>query len=78
MVSDVKETFDYDATVIRRLEEGGAILAAKLAMPLTGDRAIMGDMATLARNMINSAWETDANEGLEEELPDADWIQARA
>jgi hypothetical protein len=53
-------------------------LAAKLAMPLTGDRAIMGDMATLARNMINSAWETDANEGLEEELPDADWIQARA
>jgi hypothetical protein len=53
-------------------------LATKLAMPLTGDRQIMGDMATLARNEINSAWETDSNEGLPETPPDADWIQARA
>ena len=53
-------------------------LAAKLAMPLTGDRAIMGDMATLARNVINSAWESDANEGDSDTIPDADWIKARA
>jgi hypothetical protein len=53
-------------------------LAAKLAMPLTGDRAIMGDMSTLARNIVNSAWETDSNEGLADTIPDADWIQARA
>ena len=53
-------------------------LAAALAMPLTGDRAIMGDMGTIARNVINSAWETDSNEGLVEVPPDADWIQARA
>jgi len=53
-------------------------LASKLAMPLTGDRAIMGDMATLARSVVNSAWETDSNERLEDTLPDADWIQARA
>ena len=31
-------------------------LAARLAMPLTGERAIMGDMDTLARNIVNSAW----------------------
>tara|TARA_R110000787_G_scaffold114871_3_gene224738 strand:+ start:3004 stop:3594 length:591 start_codon:yes stop_codon:yes gene_type:complete len=53
-------------------------LAAKLAMPLTGERAIMGDMDTLAKNVINSAWETDSNEGLQDTIPDADWIQARA
>jgi hypothetical protein len=53
-------------------------LASKLAMPLTGDRAIMGDMATLAKAVINSAWETDSNERLEDTIPDADWIQARA
>lgn len=53
-------------------------LAAKLAMPLTGERSIMGDMDTLAKNVINSAWETDSNEGLQDTIPDADWIQARA
>jgi hypothetical protein len=53
-------------------------LAAKLAMPLTGERAIMGDMDTLATNVVNSAWETDSNEGIEEDLPEATWIQARA
>ena len=53
-------------------------LAARLAMPLTGERAIMGDMDTLARNIVNSAWETDSNEGIEEDLPEATWIQARA
>jgi hypothetical protein len=53
-------------------------LAGKLAMPLTGDRQIMGDMQTMARNIINSAWESDSNEGLSEPIPDADWIQARA
>ena len=53
-------------------------LAAKLAMPLTGERSIMGDMDTLATNVVNSAWETDSNEGIEEDLPEATWIQARA
>tara|TARA_R110000744_G_scaffold240696_2_gene358087 strand:+ start:671 stop:1261 length:591 start_codon:yes stop_codon:yes gene_type:complete len=53
-------------------------LAARLAMPLTGERAIMGDMDTIARNIVNSAWETDSNEGIEENPPEATWIQARA
>lgn len=53
-------------------------LAAKLAMPLTGERAIMTDMSSLARNFINSAWASDANEGKADEIPDADWIKARA
>ena len=44
----------------------------------TGDRTIMGDLDTLARNTINSAWETDSNEGISDAPPDADWIQARA
>jgi hypothetical protein len=53
-------------------------LAARLAMPLTGDRSIMGDMAALARSMVASARVSDSNEGLTEEAPDADWIIARA
>jgi len=54
------------------------LLAARLAMPLTGERAIMGDMDTLARNIAVAAQETDSNEGIEEDLPEATWIQARA
>ena len=53
-------------------------LAAKLAMPLTGERAIANDMEVMVQNMANSAWETDSNEGIEEEPPEATWIQARA
>jgi len=53
-------------------------LAARLAMPLTGDRSIMGDMAALARSMVASARVSDSNEGLTEDAPDADWIIARA
>jgi hypothetical protein len=53
-------------------------LAAKLAMPLTGERQIMGDMQNLSRSVISSAWATNANEGNPEEIPDADWIAARA
>ena len=53
-------------------------LASRLAMPLTGDRAIMGDMAALARSMVASARVSDSNEGSTDEPPDADWITARA
>lgn len=52
-------------------------LAAKMAMPLTGDRSIAADLDVMARNVVSSAWATDSNEGLEEDKPDADWIQAR-
>jgi hypothetical protein len=52
-------------------------LAAKMAMALTGDRSIMGDLEQLAQRTVNSAWETDSNEGIEEDKPDADWISAR-
>jgi len=52
-------------------------LAAKMAMPLTGERSIANDLMVEARNHISSAWETDANEGVEESAPDADWIRAR-
>jgi len=52
-------------------------LASKMAMPLTGERAIAGDLMGEARNHISSAWETDSNEGVEEAAPDASWIRAR-
>jgi len=54
------------------------VIAARIAMPLIGDRAISADLFTQARNVLSSAWETDANEGIEENIPDADWIRIRA
>lgn len=53
-------------------------LAAKLAIPLTGDREIANDMAVLAERTITAAQTTDSNEGVADEAPDADWITARA
>ena len=73
--ADISNTAEFDPEFTMAFSYA---LAAALAMPLTGDRAIMGDMGTIARNVINSAWETDSNEGLVEVPPDADWIQARA
>ena len=71
----ITNTAQFDAEFTMGLSYA---LAAKLAMPLTGERAIMGDMDTLARNVINSAWATDANEGEAADVPEADWITARA
>jgi len=71
----ITNTAQFDPEFVMALSYA---LAAKLAMPLTGDRTIMGDMDTLARNVVNSAWETDSNEGVSDDPPDADWIQARA
>jgi hypothetical protein len=52
-------------------------LAAKLAMPLVGDRELASDMDLKAQRIISAAEETDSNEGFAEEAPDADWITAR-
>ena len=31
-----------------------------------------------ATRVLNAAWASDANEGIEPAIPDADWIRARA
>jgi hypothetical protein len=71
----VTNTAEFDPEFVMALSYA---LAAKLAMPLVGDRSIMADMVTLANGVLNSAQESDSNEGLEKEAPEADWITARA
>ncbi len=66
---------DFDPNFVMALSYA---LAAKLAMPLTGDREIMSDMVKLANGVQYGAEETDSNEGIEKEAPDADWIEVRA
>jgi hypothetical protein len=46
-------------------------------MPLIGERSIASDLYQQAQAVLNSAWETDSNEGVEEAIPDAEWIRAR-
>ena len=70
----VTTTEDFDAEFTMALSYS---LAAKLAMPLTGDRGIAGELEKLATIYCNSAWETDASEGIEPAKPEADWITAR-
>jgi hypothetical protein len=52
-------------------------LAAKLAQPLTGDRALRNEMFQLANVQITSARASDGNEGLTIIDAPADWITAR-
>ena len=70
----ITTTEDFDAEFTMALSYS---LAAKLAMPLTGDRGIAGELEKLATIHCNSAWETDASEGIEPAKPEADWITAR-
>lgn len=70
----ITTTEDFDAEFTMALSYS---LAAKLAMPLTGDRGIAGELEKLATIYCNSAWETDASEGIEPAKPEADWITAR-
>tara|TARA_Y100000385_G_scaffold108512_2_gene112647 strand:- start:500 stop:1117 length:618 start_codon:yes stop_codon:yes gene_type:complete len=66
------EDFDPEFTMALSYQ-----LAAKMAMPLTGDRGIAGELEKLATIACNSAWETDSSEGIEPSKPEADWITAR-
>ncbi len=53
-------------------------IAQYIAMPITGDRAVMSDMKTLADVEIGKAQASDANEGFETPRPaEATWIAAR-
>jgi hypothetical protein len=52
-------------------------IAAKLAQPLTGDRALRTEMFQLANLQITAARASDGNEGLTIIDTPADWITAR-
>lgn len=52
-------------------------LAAKVAQPLSGDRALRNEMFQLANNQIIQARQSDGNEGLTIIDYEASWIAAR-
>lgn len=52
-------------------------LAMRLAVPITGDRQLMSDAATMYQNTIQSAWRADGNEGQPEDDREASWTRAR-
>ena len=54
------------------------VLGARMALPLTGDPTIADMLFQQAARVLNAAWASDANEGIEPAIPDADWIRARA
>jgi hypothetical protein len=70
----IEDTTDYDPEFVMAFSY---VLAARLVMPLVGERSIAADLYQQAQAVLNSAWETDSNEGIEEAIPDADWIRAR-
>jgi hypothetical protein len=70
----IEDTTDYDPEFVMAFSY---VLAARLVMPLIGERSIAADLYQQAQAVLNSAWETDSNEGIEEAIPDADWIRAR-
>lgn len=49
----------------------------RIAFPITGDRNIQDDQAKLFRFMLLSASAQDANESVDDEPQDADWISFR-
>ena len=69
-----EDTADYDPEFVMAFSY---VLGARMAMPLTGDNGIADFLFQQAQAVINSAWASDSNEGIEPAIPDADWIRAR-
>jgi hypothetical protein len=70
-----EDTVDYDPEFVMAFSY---VLGARMSMALTGDRAITDMLYQQATLVLNSAWGSDSNEGIEPSIPDADWIRARA
>ena len=70
----VEDTGDYDPEFTMAFSY---VLAARMAMPLVGDTGIADMLYKQAQAVLLSAGAMDANEGIEEGIPDADWIRAR-
>lgn len=69
------DTADYDPEFVMAFSY---VLGARMALPLTGDPTIADMLFQQATRVLNAAWASDANEGIEPAIPDADWIRARA
>jgi|TARA_R110000744_G_scaffold29151_3_gene69824 hypothetical protein len=70
-----EDTADYDPEFVMAFSY---VLGARMAVPLTGDPDLANSLFQQARSVLNSAWASDSNEGIEPSIPDADWIRARA
>lgn len=70
----VSETTLFDPMFVEALAWK---LAALICMPLTRDKSIMQMAMNMYVNTIAQAQRADANEGLPETPPDADWIEVR-
>ena len=70
-----EDTEDYDPEFVMAFSY---VLGARMAVPLTGDTGLATALFQQARSVLNSAWASDSNEGIEPSIPDADWIRARA
>lgn len=53
------------------------MLASRLAMPLAGDPELATALINQAFSVVSQAEETDSNEGIEPDKPEAPWITAR-
>ena len=73
-IAQITNTEEYDPEFTLALSFG---LAARLAMPLTGDRGIATELQALADKYVHIAWETDSSEGIEPSKPEATWITDR-
>ena len=73
-IAQITNTEEYDPEFSLAFSFG---LAARLAMPLTGDRGIATELQTLADKYVHIAWETDSSEGIEPSKPEATWITDR-
>ena len=69
-----EDTADYDPEFVMAFSY---VLGARMAVPLTGDTGLATALFQQARSVLNSAWASDSNEGIEPAIPDADWIRAR-
>lgn len=69
-----EDTADYDPEFVMAFSY---VLGARMAMPLTGNPEIADLLFKQASVVINGAWASDANEGIDPEIPEAGWIRAR-
>lgn len=70
----VSETTLFDPMFVEALAWK---LAALISMPLTRDKSLMQMAMNMYVNTLAQAQRADANEGLPETPPDADWIEVR-
>lgn len=81
-VADATARFTYDiedpTLFDPQFEDALAwMLASQMANVLTGSVQMKQMAETQFRNVINSAWVSDGSEGVQEPVPEAEWVRAR-